>query len=112
MDANQIPDGLRPHFQEYDPDCLDLEKDADLIIQRLLEFGTWEEARWLFATYGRRRIRLFLRKRGERMLSPVTFHYWRKLLKVVRWRRSPFETPKGEVWTRESYTKRLGDLWE
>ncbi len=100
MEANQIPDGLRPHFQEYDPNHLNLEKDAALIIQRVLEFGTWEEVCWLFATYGGARIRLFLRNRGERMLSPVTFHYWRKLLKVVRWQRSPFETPKGEVWTR------------
>jgi hypothetical protein len=100
MEANQILDSLRSHFQDYDPDRLDLEKDADPIIQRVLEFGAWEEVRWLFETYGRRRIRLFLRHRGERMLSPVTFHYWRKLLKVTRWQRSPFETPKGEVWTR------------
>jgi len=98
--VNSVPVGLRPHFQEYEPELLDLEKDADLIIQRTLEFGTWDEARWLFATYGRARIRFFLRKRGERMLSPVVFHYWRKLLKVSRWRRSPFETPKGELWSR------------
>jgi hypothetical protein len=79
MEGDRIPDGLRPHFQEYDPSQLDLEKDVDLIIQRVLEFGTWEEARWLFATYGSARIRLFLRDRGERLLSPVAFHYWRKL---------------------------------
>jgi hypothetical protein len=96
---HQIPDGLRSQFQEYDPSFLDLEKDADLIIQRTLEYGGWDEVRWLFASYSGQRIRLFLRQRGERLLSPVTFHYWRKLLKVNRWRHSPFQTPKGELWS-------------
>jgi len=73
--TDQIPEGLWPYFQEYDPTCLDLEGDADLIIQRALEFGTWDEVRWMFAMYGRRRIHAFLRKRGERLLSPVTFNY-------------------------------------
>jgi hypothetical protein len=98
--ADQIPEGLRPHFQEYDPDRLDLGKYADLIIQRALEFGTWEEVRWLFATYGGQRIRLFLRQRGERLLSPVTFSYWRKLLGIKEWQPSPFPTGKGELWDR------------
>ena len=100
MPDNRIPEGLWPHFQEYDPAGLDLEGDADLIIQRTLEFGTWDEARWLFVTYGSRRIRAFLRQRGERLLSPVTFNYWRKLLGVNKWRSSPFPTPKGELWER------------
>ena len=98
--SNQIPEGLWPYFQEYDPARLDLEGDADLIIQRALEFGTWEEVRWLFVTYGKPRIRVFLRRRGERLLSPVTFNYWRKLLGVKKWQPSPFPTIKGELWDR------------
>jgi hypothetical protein len=98
--TDQIPEGLWPYFQEYDPARLDLVGDADLILQRALEFGTWEEARWLFATYGRQRIRDFLRRRGERLLSPVTFNYWRKLLGVNKWQPSPFPTSKGELWDR------------
>jgi hypothetical protein len=49
-----IPSGLRPHFQEYDPRTLDLDRDANLIMQRTLEYGTWDEVRWLFGTYGGR----------------------------------------------------------
>ena len=91
-----IPAGLQPYFQEYDLAALDLRKDAGLIIQRTLEFGTWEEIRWLFQAYGRQRIRRFLREHGERWLTPVTFNYWRKLLGVRSWQPAPF--PKGEVW--------------
>ena len=98
MPEERLPEGLWPYFQEYDPARLDVERDADLIIQRALEFGTWDEVRWLFATYRRQRISLFVRKRGERLLSPVTFNYWRKLLGVTDWESSPFPTSKGELW--------------
>ena len=94
----EIPAGLKPYFQEYDPDSLDLTRDADLIIQRSLEFGTWEEVRWLFSVYGMKRIQVFLRKHGERWLPPVVFHYWRKLLNIHKWQPSPFPTPKKELW--------------
>jgi hypothetical protein len=100
VENDQIPEGLHPYFQEYDLARLRLDADADLIIQRALEFGTWDEVRWLFSTYGKRRIRLFLRKRGARWLSPVTFNYWRQLLGVKSWQSSPFPTAKGELWDR------------
>ena len=98
--SSQIPNGLKPYFQEYDTARLNLARDANLIIQRALEFGTWDEIRWLFKTYGSKRIRLFLREHGQRWLKPVTFHYWRKLLGVRKWKSSPFPTAKGELWNR------------
>ena len=93
-----IPGSLRAAFQEYDLAALSLDRDADLIIQRTLEYGDWEEVRWLLATYGRERIVAFLQERGERLLSPVAFNYWRKLWNVRRWRSSPFPTAGKEVW--------------
>jgi len=94
--SQPIPLSLQPYFQEYDLTDLHLRKDANLIIQRTLEYGTWEEVRWLFQTYTRQRIQRFLREHGERWPKPVTFNYWRKLLGVRRWQSAPFG--KGEVW--------------
>jgi len=94
----QIPIGLKPYFQEYDIARLNIARDANLIIQRVLEFGTWDEIRWLFEIYRSKRIRLFLREHGERWLKPVTFNYWRKLLGIRRWKKSPFSTAPGELW--------------
>ena len=98
MTDASIPSGLWPYFQEYDPRQLDREQDADLIIQRTLEYGTWEEIRWLVASYGRQRIREFIRLHGERQLTAVTFTYWRKLLGVRRWRHAPFAAEARQVW--------------
>lgn len=94
----KIPIGLEPYFQEYDTSQLDLARDANLVIQRTLEFGTWEEIRWLFETYRSKRIRLFVREHGQRWLKPVTFHYWCKLLRIRKWKATPFPTVKGELW--------------
>ena len=100
MTLSDIPSGLRPYFQEYDSRALDLDREAKLIIQRTLEYGTWEEVRWLLGVYGGSQILTFVQERGERLLSRVTFNYWRKLLGISRWRRSPFPTAKREVWDR------------
>ena len=97
---SEIPNRLKPYFQEYDTEQLDFAQDANLVIQRTLEFGTWDEIRWLFQLYGSKQIRLFLRQHGERLLKPVSFNYWRKLLDVRRWETSPLPTRKGELWER------------
>jgi hypothetical protein len=91
-----IPFSLLPYFQEYDLANLRLRKDANFIIQRTLEYGTWNELRWLFRVYTRQRIQRFLCEHGERLLKPVTFNYWRKLLRIRHWQPAPFG--KGELW--------------
>lgn len=98
MPDAKIPDRLAAYFQEYDFTQIDLAKDVNLIIQRTLEFGTWDEIRWLFQLYGAKRIRIFLRDYGERWLSPVTFNYWRQLLRIRKWKKSPVSIPKQELW--------------
>ena len=87
---------MRMYFQEYDPGQLDLADHGDLIIQRTLEFGDWEDLRWLFAMYGVKRIRAFLRQRGERWLRPPVFNYWRILNQKMG--TISFPDPKGELW--------------
>lgn len=98
MPASKIPDRLTPYFQEYDVAQINLAKDANLVIQRTIEYGTWDEIRWLFQLYGSGRIRVFIREHGERLLTPVTFNYWRLLLRIRKWKRSPFAIPKSELW--------------
>ncbi len=94
----RIPKRLGPYFQEYDFRQLNLEQSANLIIQRTLEFGTWKELSWLFRVYGKARIKKFLRELGERGLSRAAFNYWRKLLDVKQWKKSPFAIAREEVW--------------
>jgi hypothetical protein len=96
----EIPSRLRPFFKEYNPDRLDMDRDANLILQRTLEYGNWEEVRWLFWRYGRRRISACVRRFGVRGLNRVTFNYWRRLLGIQKWIKPPFDTLRDELWDR------------
>jgi hypothetical protein len=93
-----IPENLHPYFQEYDVKQIDLAEQADLVIQRILEFGDWEDLRWLFFTYRVKRVLLFLKQHGERWLCPPVFNYWCKLIRIRKWQKSPFPTAKAELW--------------
>ncbi|GAB4481365.1 MAG: hypothetical protein OHK0031_03190 [Anaerolineales bacterium] len=94
----QIPSHLQPFFEEYDTAQLESARDANLVMQRTLEFGTWEEIRWLFDLYGVRKIRAFLRAHGQRLLKPATFNYWRRLLGLRTWKTLQIPTAKSELW--------------
>jgi hypothetical protein len=51
-----IPKTTQPFFQEYEFQRLDLERDGDLIIVRLLAFGNRDQVRWLLLHDGRDNI--------------------------------------------------------
>lgn len=93
-----IPPTLTRYFQEYRVEDLDLERDADLIIERTLEFGTQDELRWLFATYGTGRIQDFVRRRGFRRLSRRAFTFWLRVLGIKEYGRPPWLTERLRLW--------------
>jgi len=95
---NKIIKTIAPYFQEYDFSSLDTEKDGELIIGRTLEFGTREELKWLFKTYGSRRITEFVKTRGYRVLSKRGFNYWRIVLKIRRYKKPDWLTDKYSLW--------------
>ncbi len=94
----RIPKTIAPYFQEYDFSSLDVEKDSDLIIGRTLEFGTREELKWLFKTYGSQKIKEFVRTRGYRVLSKRGFNYWRIVLRIRRYKKPDWLTDKYPLW--------------
>ncbi len=67
-------------FWDVDPTTLDRERHADFIMERMLEYGTWEGIQWLRITYGDERIRDYLLRRGHRVLSNKTLNFWKIML--------------------------------
>lgn len=94
----KIPRRLASYFQEYNVKTLDFARDANLIIERTLEFGTWREVGWLLRVYGSKRIARYVRESGERNLSPDAFNFWRKMFRLKAWNHSPFQIARGEIW--------------
>lgn len=64
-------------FWDVDPKTIDPKKHARYIIERVLEFGTDEEVRWLWRTYSQYVIRDVVKK--SRALRPKTQILWEAL---------------------------------
>jgi hypothetical protein len=69
-------------FPEYDCADMDDESYADVIVERILERGAWNELRWLFTRYGEPRVREWVCGHGFRLLSKRSFALWRLALDV------------------------------
>jgi hypothetical protein len=72
--ANSIPQFARRYFWDADAKKLDADKHATYIIERLLEWGNPQTARWLLSRYSRRKIISVLEK--TRALSRMSANFW------------------------------------
>jgi len=68
----------RSLFWDVDPQTIDLEKNARYIIERVLDFGSDEEVRWMWGLYPRERIRDVIEH--SRVLQPHTRALWNELI--------------------------------
>ncbi len=61
---------------DVDPEAVDLERDAALVMERVMSRGTWEAMRWLRQHYAVEHLAEFVRTRGPRLLAPRDLAYW------------------------------------
>jgi hypothetical protein len=82
--SRQIPASAAPFFQEYRFSDLDAEKDAFLVLERILRFGNREELHWLFHFYGEEKIKAWVGENGLRLLPYRRYNMWCTLLGLPR----------------------------
>ena len=61
---------------------MDLKSHQGVIIEHVLEKGSWEQARWLFKIFGGKTIAEWVRMHGFRLLSKRSCALWRLTLYV------------------------------
>lgn len=88
-------------FPEYDFGKMTLDGHRGVIIERVLERGSWAQVRWLFATYGEADVATWIRKHGFRLLTKRSFAMWRVALDI-----EDFEAPD---WAIEA--KQFPEAW-
>jgi len=66
-------------FWDTDPKTIDTKKNAQYIIERILDLGTDKEVRWLWNFYDKSLIKKTVAK--SRSLRPETKNLWLLLLK-------------------------------
>lgn len=95
-----IPLTLAPYFPECDLREIDPERDADILIERTLEYGDRGEVAWLCKRLGESRIKEFLRRRGARALSKRALAFWCLVLGVEQWDRPAWASAADLLWGR------------
>lgn len=72
-----VPDAIRLLLHDYAvPARLDGPVWERAIMERVMERGSWDDMRWLVATFGRARLAAYLRERGQRVLPPRELRFW------------------------------------
>jgi prevent-host-death family protein len=79
---NGLPANAGWLFPEYDFGTMGVESHRSVVVERILERGSWGQLRWLFATYGEAGVAEWVRRHGFRLLSKRSFALWRLALDV------------------------------
>ncbi len=97
---NGLPVSSAWLFPEYDFATMEPEQYAGVIVERMLERGSWTELCWLLARYGERRGADWVRQHGCRLLSQRSFALWRLVLGIQDYTAPPWavEAKIGEAW--------------
>ena len=80
---NGLPQSSQWLFPEYDFALMNPAEYAGVVIERILDRGSWTEVNWLFAYYGEHRIADWVQQHGFRLLSPRSFALWRLNLSIT-----------------------------
>ena len=79
----QLPADAAWLFPEYEFGSMTLASHRGVIIERILERGTWDQTRWLFRVVGETAVAEWVGRHGYRLLSRRSFALWR-LVRGVR----------------------------
>jgi hypothetical protein len=79
---NNLPRDSAWLFPEYEFELMNLKDHQGVLIEQILERGSWDQVRWLFRIYGEKAISDWLRKHGFRLLSKRSFALWRLTLGI------------------------------
>ncbi len=88
---NGLPQSSQWLFPEYEFVRMNPDEYANVVIERILNRGSWAEIRWLLERYGKRGVAKWVRAHGYRRLDPRAFNYWRNMLDIKRYKVPPWE---------------------
>jgi len=76
MSNNSLPECLHPLFWEYDIATIETQLHGQLIMERIMERGSWAAMQWLRENFTLDSLRDFLKQRGKRVLPLRELNYW------------------------------------
>lgn len=88
-DITKLPQEFKKYFWDADFKKLDLRKHRKFIMERLLNYGTFDTFNWIFRTFNEEEVRTFLNNSGKNSLSKNSMYFWEKIAKEKSlWKRN------------------------
>lgn len=78
----KIPSKMRWLFWSYDIKSLDLNKDKDYIITQVLNYGTWNDVRWLFRVYPEKEIMEVVKNPSRGLWFEKVLNFWTTIFNI------------------------------
>jgi len=82
MSKIKIPPRMRWLFWSYDIKSLDLERDKDYIITQVLNYGTWDEVKWLFKIYSESEIKKVVKNPSRGVWFEKVLNFWATIFNI------------------------------
>lgn len=77
----KIPGEFRKYFWDADFNRLDFEKHRGFILERLLNYGTYDTFSWIFKTFSGEEVEKLIENNGTYSLSRNSLLFWGKIAK-------------------------------
>jgi len=73
---SKIPKKMQWLFWSCNVNELDLEKDKNYIVSQVLNYGTWEDLKWLFKVYSEKEIKNVLKNPRKGLWFKDVLNFW------------------------------------
>jgi len=91
----KIPQKMKWLFWSYDIKSLDLKEDKDYIITQVLNYGTWDDLKWLYKIYPEKEIKKVVRNPRRGLWFKNVLNFWTTIfniqLKKEIWKKAIFK---------------------
>ena len=77
--AAKIPTEFKKYFWDVEFDKLDFKKQKNFILDRLLNYGTFDAFKWIFNTFTNDEVKRLIRNQGKHSLSRNSYLFWGKI---------------------------------
>lgn len=97
---SRLPEFLKPYFWDVKFEGLEVDRSAEFIINRLLDKGGWQAAKWVEITYPKELVQKVLRTNRDFSLRNATF--WGLIYGVpepqIKCLSEPYRTMRKTLW--------------
>ena len=78
----EIPSKMKWLFWSYNTKTLDLKRDKDYIITQVLNYGTWEDLKWLYKLYSEKEIKEVVKHPRRGVWFEKVLNFWTTIFNI------------------------------